>query len=377
MYYFFKTIKEKEKLRVVALEKQIDNSGKAIDTKFRVSCSKDIRDRYPVGTIFVGDCIKLSKSGTYYTTKNFRKLNISEKIAAAEYEKLTGIKVKGESLYEVISKDSKLQAPTSTEDGFYVSQGDWNILVRNIKQHINTLIVGGAGWGKTSVVKKACDKMGLPLHVFDMGSMVDPISSLLGVHRLEKGESVFDYAKFTQVIQEPCVILLDELSRASYAAMNILFPCLDDRRSLSIEIASGKGVRDIKVHPEVTFVATANVGAEYTGTNSMDRALTNRFFPLELGIIPQKEEEEVLKKRYEIDAKTANLIVKVASNIRSLASKSEISSSLSIRETLMVANLVSDGWDLGQAMEMIYLPLYEGTKTEGERSTIYKTISSY
>jgi hypothetical protein len=43
----------------------------------------------------------------------------------------------------------------------------------------------------------------------------------------------------------------------------------------------------------------------------------------------------------------------------------------------MVAELVSDGWTLGNAMEMIYLPLFEGTKIDGERSTIYKTISSY
>ena len=71
------------------------------------------------------------------------------------------------------------------------------------------------------------------------------------------------------------------------------------------------------------------------------------------------------------------MIVKVANNIRSLYNKQEISSTLSIRETLMVANLVVDGWDLGKAMEMIYLPLYEGTTTDGERSTIYKTISSY
>ena len=43
----------------------------------------------------------------------------------------------------------------------------------------------------------------------------------------------------------------------------------------------------------------------------------------------------------------------------------------------MVANLVSDGWDLGKAMEMVYLPLYEGSSTEGERGTVYKTISTY
>ena len=229
----------------------------------------------------------------------------------------------------------------------------------------------------TSSVKVICDRLGLKLHIFDMGAMMDPISSLLGVHRLEHGGSIFDYAKFTQVIQEPCVILLDELSRAPQSAMNILFPCLDDRRSLSIEMACGKGVREIKIHPEVTFIATANVGAEYSGTNSMDRALVNRFFTLELGYIPTKEESAVLAKRTGIEKTTSDLIVKIATNIRNLATKQEVSASPSIRETLMVAELVSDGWDLRQAMQMVYLPLYEGSKSEGERGTIFKTLSSY
>lgn len=144
------------------------------------------------------------------------------------------------------------------------------------------MIIGPTGSGKTSCVKEVCSRMGIPLHVFDMGSMIDPISNLLGVHRLEDGKSIFDYAKFTKVIQEPCVILLDELNRSSLGANNVLFPCLDDRRELNVEIACGKGVRSIKIHPEVTFIATANIGSEYTGTNMIDRALLNRFFLLNL-----------------------------------------------------------------------------------------------
>jgi MoxR-like ATPase len=142
-------------------------------------------------------------------------------------------------------------------------------------------------------------------------------------------------------------------------------------------MACGKGVREIKIHPEVTFIATANVGAEYSGTNSMDRALVNRFFTLELGYIPTKEESAVLTKRTGIEKTTSDLIVKIATNIRNLATKQEVSASPSIRETLMVAELVSDGWDLRQAMQMVYLPLYEGSKSEGERGTIFKTLSSY
>jgi MoxR-like ATPase len=283
---------------------------------------------------------------------------------------------KDPTLLENIIKDAKLTPPKSVE-GFYVSEQDWNILVRNVMNHVNTMIIGPTGCGKTSVVQEICKRMGKKLHIFDMGTMIDPISSLLGVHRLEKGESIFDYAKFTQVIKEPCVILLDELSRAPLTTMNILFSCLDDRRNLNIEIACGSGEREIQVHPEVTFMATANVGAEYSGTNSMDRALVNRFFPLELGGIPPKEEEIVLMTRTGIDKKNSELIVKVANNIRSLNKKQEISVSLSIRETLMVSRLVHDGWSLAEAMEMTYLPLYEGTKQEGERSTVYKTISSY
>ncbi len=388
--YFFISEKESKskKLIVLPIKGQKDGSGVDIIETKKVQCPKNVRESRPEKCIFVSSKITLDKSGKFYRIgKDFRQLTTKD-ASYTEFEKLVGKESIGTSymvddviektLFETIVSDKALKAPTSKDDGFFVTDDDWRLLVRNIREHVNTLIIGPTGSGKTSICKEVCKKLGLKLYIFDMGSMIDPISSLLGVHRLVKGGSVFDYAKFTKVIQEPCVILFDELSRASLAAMNILFPCLDDRRTLSVEVAGSTDVRDIKVHPEVTFMATANVGVEYSGTNSMDRALVNRFFPLELGCIPATEETSVLINRTGIDKKTSDLIVKVADNIRSLCTnKQEISTSLSIRETLMVAKLVSDGWDLGKAMELIYLPLYEGTKSIGERSTVYKTISSY
>lgn len=379
--YFFKSEKVNGKIKVFPIKGQTDETGKSIDETLHVSCSKSIRNGYSTPEYFVSSDIKLDKrSGKFYRcNKDFRRID-SGTPESLEFETLSGITITKrttEKFLEILRKDPSMNAPTSKGDGFYMSQDDWNLLIRNIKKHVNTMIVGMTGCGKTTVIKIACERLGIPLHIFDMGSMIDPISSLLGVHRLEDGKSIFDYAKFTQVIQEPCVILLDELNRASLACNNVLFPCLDDRRKLSIEIACGKGVREIGVHPEVTFIATANIGSEYSGTQVMDRALVNRFFPLELGYIPTNEEEQVLIKRTGIEADKSKLIVKVADNIRSLSRKEEISSSLSIRETLMVANLVADGWDLGKAMEMVYLPLYEGSNSEGERSTVYKTISTY
>ena len=56
-------------------------------------------------------------------------------------------------------------------------------------------------------------------------------------------------------------------------ANNILFPCLDGRRTLPVEIADASSTRSISVHPDVTFIATANIGNEYTGTQDIDEAL--------------------------------------------------------------------------------------------------------
>lgn len=227
----------------------------------------------------------------------------------------------------------------------------------------------------TELVLLACEKLGLPCHVYDMGSMYDPVAGLLGVHRLQEGGvSTFDYAKFTQDISEPGVVLLDELSRAPVTTNNILFPCLDSRRTLPVEIAGGDDLRSVKVHEDCCFIATANVGAEYTGTMSMDRALVGRFFPLELDYMPRDKEEQVLMKKCRVSASAARHIVSVANNVRSLYRKQELSCSLSTRETLMAAELVADGWTPIMAMELVFLPLFEGSRAEGERGIIAKSL---
>lgn len=157
---------------------------------------------------------------------------------------------------------------------------------------------------------------------------------------------------------------------------NVLFPCLDSRRTLPVDMAGGDDVRNIKIHPECVFIATANVGSEYTGTMSMDRALVGRFFPLELGYMELEDERKVLSKRHGIKAEDVANIVSVAGTVRSKYSKTELSCSLSTRETLMAAKLIADGWSAQKAMELTFLPLFEGTRVEGERAVVMQIILS-
>lgn len=219
-YYFLETVLVKGNLKVKALPGQKLKDGSSVSTSLYVQCPKKIREVYSEGTIFISTSLNLSPSGgKFYTQKGFQRLTYKDEEAKKEYKTLTGIDfvdpLKKDTILETILKDASLISPSSTKDGFYMTPDNWRILVRNIKKHVNTMIIGPTGSGKTSCVKEVCSRMGIPLHVFDMGSMIDPISNLLGVHRLEDGKSIFDYAKFTKVIQEPCVILLDELNRSS------------------------------------------------------------------------------------------------------------------------------------------------------------------
>ena len=406
-FYFFRTVKVGGRQRLRPLPHQKENSGRHIDESLNVQADSRMREDYPLGTVFGSESLELRslKSTTFYSAGQIFPIGLNNgdylseshrpsKTMNQAYEEYmsevkenekpvldesaslfneNGTAAAPNSMLLQMKADKKLTVPTIEGEGFHIAEKDWYLLMRNIKSKVNTLMVGPSGTGKTELVLLACKKLGLDCHVYDMGSMYDPVSGLLGVHRLQKGgESVFDYAKFTQDIQKPGVILLDELSRAPVTTNNILFPCLDSRRMLPVEMAGGDELRSIPVHPGCVFVATANVGAEYTGTMSLDRALVGRFFPLELDYMPLDCEVKVLSKRCGILPADAENIASVAGTVRSLYGKQEISCTISTRETLAAARLVADGWSSLDAMELTFLPLFEGTRTEGERGMVAK-----
>ena len=263
--------------------------------------------------------------------------------------------------------------PLSLEhDGFYLEDNMFKILYRNIDKQINTLLLGPTGSGKTEVIQRIADKLGIACSVYDMGALHDPIAGLLGVHRLENGESIFDYAKFVSDVQKPGIIVLDELSRAPHSCLNILFPCLDSRRMLPVEIASSKGLRNVPIHAQCSFIATANVGVEYTGTSTIDKALLNRFFLVEMPYLQPDIETRLLVMRTGVDEKAASVIAKIANEIRAHYKNGKIAQSVSTRETIMVSELICDGWTPLEALTSCVLPLYD----EGDREFVNKLIMS-
>jgi len=167
----------------------------------------------------------------------------------------------------------------------------WKYLMRCAMRGKNILMTGPAGCGKTMAAKSVVNALDRPDFYFNLGATQDPRATLIGnTHFNKETGTTFSEALFVKAIQtENAVILLDEMSRAHPEAHNILMTVLDEgQRYLRLDEA--EGAPTIKVAKGVTFIATANIGNEYTATRVMDRALIDRFIIVEMDTLDTKEE---------------------------------------------------------------------------------------
>lgn len=405
MIFLISVLDGKSTLRIQPMSGQRFPSGAKIKEHFFVSCEKSIRAEYPIGTIFA--CTSLLDKGKFYAADDLKIYPVESTVTIKSdtlkgsldeyrrYKESVGgsfiveddndvptqpeveepVRVK--SVYERLKSKLNLRPPTIEDDGFYVDEELWYLLLRNLRNRQNTLLKGPTGSGKTEIVYFLSKVANKELFVYDMGSMHDPMTGLLGCHRINaSGFSEFDYSKFSQDITQPGMLLLDELSRAPLSTNNILLPCLDSRRELPVHIAASSGVRNVLVDPDLTFFATANLGNEYSGTNELDRALSDRFFPVELSYMPKKIEAEVLSARTGVGKSEAMMIATIAETIRSLWEKGELSTAISTRVTLEVAQLVKDGFSLLKSLELVVLTSFTGTRLTGERAVVSTIIVS-
>lgn len=233
---------------------------------------------------------------------------------------------------------------------FKVAEGTFEILKHNIENKINTLLIGPTGLGKTDIVANIAKVLGLPLTIFDMGTMTDPIMGLVGTHIIEvkdgKTSSQFKKSRFSEVIQKPGIVLLDEVNRAAAAANNLLFPCLDFRRELPMEYSFGD-TTPVEIHKDCVFFATANIGSQYTGTHKLDRALIDRFMIISVDALSKDQIISSLEVTHpNMSGTSRQKIVNVYQGINKEHDEFRIGFNLSIRHLKTVATLVENGFSI-------------------------------
>ena len=259
-----------------------------------------------------------------------------------------------------------------------MSELKWKYLVRSGVRGKNIMMTGPAGCGKTMAAKSLVNSLDRPDYYFNLGATQDPRSTLIGnTHFDTKNGTYFSESHFVKAIQTPnAVILLDELSRAHPDAWNILMTVLDyGQRYLRLDESNGSDT--IKVAEGVTFVATANIGNEYTSTRVMDKALMDRFTIVEMDVLTEQDEFTLLGYMFpSVDEVLLGNVAKIATLTRteSNSETARITSGISTRTTVELCGLLFDGFTLEESAEVSIYPQYDSTGGVDSERTFVKQI---
>ena len=266
--------------------------------------------------------------------------------------------------------------------GLMMNELKWKYLVRSGVRGKNIMMTGPAGCGKTMAAKALVNSLDRPDFYFNLGATQDPRATLIGnVHFEKNSGTYFSESVFVKAIQTPnAVILLDELSRAQADGWNILMTVLDyGQRYLRLDEQDGQAT--IKVADGVTFVATANIGNEYTSTRVMDKALMDRFTIVEMDVLNEQEENELLTYMFpHVDGTVLSNVAKIASLTRNEAKSdtARIGSGVSTRTTVELAGLLFDGFSLQESAEVCIYPQYdEAGGVDSERTFVKQIVQKF
>ena len=246
----------------------------------------------------------------------------------------------------MIDAAKQIRVPRFDPDFFILDEDQANLdrFEKMSERHpVNILTTGNQGCGKSSLVRQFASLYQRPLATFQVGLLLES-GQLFGQTRLREGETYYREFLFPKAIQTPgCIVHLEEINRSeSPHALNELFSVLSEDRSIWID-----ELGYVEVAPRVMFFATMNEGDQFTGTESLDAALQDRFYRIHLEYLPHSIEKEVLMRKTGLEEPKADKVLKIVNKIRN---NDQMDLRVSIRHSLMIAELISLGASLREAL---------------------------
>jgi len=137
----------------------------------------------------------------------------------------------------------------------------------------SVLLTGDAGTGKTSSARNYAAQRGLPFVVIECTQQIDNTVTQGRFVPSDDGQSAkWVYSQLATAIQQPSVVLFNELTRMHPKSASLFLRLLAERE-LFIEPFN----EVVKVHDDCLFIADQNTGVGYNGTMRQDQALVDRF----------------------------------------------------------------------------------------------------
>ena len=250
-------------------------------------------------------------------------------------------------------------------DELEIDELNWKLCVRGALRGSNILLLGKSGCGKTYTAQSLALALNRPFFYFNMGAMQDARASLIGnTHYSPEKGTFFCGSEFVKAIQtDNAIILLDEESRISHDAENIALTVLDKNQRY-LRIDEDTNTPTIHVADGVTFIATANIGSEFTSTRILDRATTDRWDTIvELQVLSKEQEVNLMKKKFpEMNPKYIDAFADVAEYTRAnlKSSNPTLSTIVSTRSLHEQCRLAMDGFRFSEVMEALVYQIFTG-----------------
>ena len=264
---------------------------------------------------------------------------------------------------DAVRKFIEKEAIKLKPDTLFVPELMWKYLMRSAIRGKNIMMTGYSGCGKTLSAMSLAKSLDRPFFYFNLGSTQDPRAALIGNTHFDKDKGTFfNKSEFIEAIStENAVILLDEFSRANPEAENILMTVLDyNQRYVRLDESEKREI--VHVANGVTFIATANIGGEFTATRLMDRASLDRFIIVEVPLLNADQEKKLLLKLHPgLHPKIAEALAEIADTTRTEMRNDapKINTIVSTRMSVETAGLVMDGFSLFEAIEVGVLPVFD------------------
>jgi MoxR-like ATPase len=263
-----------------------------------------------------------------------------------------------EALEDEVVSDEDLEGSESHE---YRPMPDlvptWASITRGVElgdHPDNLMFLGPSGCGKTEGARYLAALVGLPFFKVDAAAMTDP-ESWFGTREViaEDGASVTTYrpSLFVQAIEQPSVLLIDEVNRVDDEHRNILLPLLDGTHRITNPLTGDMVIK----HPMCFVVLAGNRGLQFTGTYAVDPALMTRCHVVEFEYADPTSEELIAKEATGCDDETAKLFVRFANESRERSKLDADFAPISTREVMKMARRVVTGLTPDLAAKIIVM----------------------
>ena len=238
---------------------------------------------------------------------------------------------------------------------FYVKPEVWEQALYTMAHGGNVLITGPSGSGKSELAYIAAKGMNMPIAAFNFGAMQEPRTSLIGATHFDVHKGTFTkMSRFAQAVSQPRgTILLDEISRDRGAsAHNIILTLLDRQGYMSLDEHEDSPI--IRKGEHVCFLATANLGMEYTGTEALDKALRDRMdVVIDMEFPPKEYEVKIMMFRCPgLRAGDASRLVDIAVRQREMTvNDGEFTEQISTRMLIAAGMRIGNGMKFEDAVQ--------------------------